>query len=212
LSPENPRAALAREALRLHQRYQRELIERFSVCPWATPARAADRIRAHVVIDAMPDMETLASIVRRWADDEHAQVAFVIVPRFDRGIDAFEKWAADVGALQQEVFLSAPFHPDVSPTAGTIHFLRQTPDPTVQLVRRVRLEEIRSQDPPHYTDIFDLDVRDLETGKGPKTVAASVLAHNDRMLEREGRARLQAILDDIRADREQTYAALLPSL
>jgi hypothetical protein len=82
----------------------------------------------------------------------------------------------------------------------------------VQLVRRARLEEIRAQDPPHYTDIFDLDLRELETGKAPRTVAASVLAHNERMLEREGRAEIRSILDDIREDRERTYAKLLPLL
>ena len=88
----------------------------------------------------------------------------------------------------------------------------QTPDPTVQLVRRVCLEEIRAQDPPHYTDIFDLDLRKLDESEAPREVAASVVAHNERMIEREGRAELQAILDDIREDRARTYAKLLPLL
>jgi hypothetical protein len=43
-------------------------------------------------------------------------------------------------------------------------------------------------------------------------VAASVLAHNERMIEREGRAELQEILNDIREDRERTYAKLFPLL
>ena len=209
MSPENPRVALAREALRLHQRYQRELVERFSVCPWAKPARSADRIRAHVVVEPRPAAHALAPIVDAWASDAQAEVAFVIAPRFSGGIDAFDRWTAEVGKLRGDVFLGAPFRPEAPPTAGAIHFLRQTPDPTVQLVRRTRLEEIRAQDPPHYTDIFDLDMRELEGGKGPRTVAASVLAYNERMLEREGRARLQAIVDDIRADRERSYAGLV---
>ena len=208
MSPESPRAALAREALRLHQRYQCEVIERFSICPWAKPARSKDCVRAHVVVDATHDTPALRPIVDHWADDARAEVAFIIVPRFHGAIDAFERWSSEVGALRDDVFLSAPFHPDVPETAGTVHFLRQTPDPTVQLVRRERLGEIRAQDQPHYTDIFDLDPRDLEGGNAPKTVAASVLAHNERLIAREGRAPLQAIIEDIRRDRNETYSRI----
>jgi hypothetical protein len=208
LSPENPRVALAREALRLHQRYQRELIERFSICPWAKPARSDDRVRAHVVLDPACDPEDLRTIIDGWAADEGAEVAFIIAPRFDLDAGAFCTWTEGVGALRADAFLSAPFHPNPPEPMGTIHLLRQTPDPTVQLVRRARLEEIRSQDPPHYTDIFDLDLGDLEASKGARTVAASVLAHNNRLVEREGRAAIQAIIEDIKEDRERTYARI----
>ena len=78
-------------------------------------------------------------------------------------------------------------------------------DPTIQLVRRSRLEEIRAQDPPHYTDIFDLDLRDLETDKPAHTVAASVLAHNDRLVERGGRAALLAIIEEQGLSRDDAY-------
>ncbi|UCF48830.1 MAG: hypothetical protein JSU89_16970 [Myxococcales bacterium] len=208
----NPREELAREALRLHERYHRELIERFSVCPWAKPARADGRTRAHVVTDATSSPRELMPVLGEWAANEAVDVAFVIMPRFAGGADAFTDWAMSIGAQLADVFLSAPFYPSAPDSAGSIHFLRQTPDPTVQLVRRSRLEEIRAQDPPHYTDIFDLNLRDLEAEKTPRTVAASVLAHNERMIEREGRAELQDILDDIRNDRERTYAKLFPLL
>ena len=212
MSPVNPREALAREALRLHERYHRELIERFSVCPWAKPARAADRTRAHVVIEPSCSPEELTPVLAEWAADSTVDVAFLIAPRFSGDADALADWAASIGEQEREVFLTAPFYPRAPDSAGAIHFLRQTPDPTVQLVRRTRLEEIRAQDPPHYTDIFDLDLRELEAPKAPRVVAASVLAHNERMLEREGRADIQAILDDIQQDRAQTYARLLPLL
>jgi len=208
----NPRQALRREALRLHQRYHRELIERFSVCPWARPARADGRTRAHVVTEASCSLEEPASVLAAWAADETVDVAFVIAPRFALGMDAFSSWAASIGELHKHVFLTAPFYPGVPDSAGSIHFLRQAPDPTVQLVRRARLEEIRAQDPPHYTDVFNLDLRQLQADKAPRTVAASVLAHNERMIEREGRAEIQRILDDIREDRNRTYAAILPLL
>jgi hypothetical protein len=212
LSPENPRDALIREAFRLHQRYQRELVERFSICPWARPARFEDHVRAHVVVDTTFDKGELRPLVDDWAGDETAVVAFIIVPRFDAGPQAFAKWTQEIGALREDVFLSAPFHPEPGDSIGTIQFFRQTPDPTVQLVRRTRLEEIRAQDPPHYADIFDLELTELESGKAPRTVAASVLAHNDRIVGREGRPALQSIIDDIRKDRDGVYARLLPML
>ena len=212
MSPSNPCEALAREALRLHERYHRELIERFSVCPWAKPARADGRTRAHVVVDVSCSPQELMPVLTQWADDPSIDVAFLIAPLFTGDADAFAHWAGLIGEQHSEVFLTAPFYPSAPDSAGAIHFLRQTPDPTVQLVRRTRLEEIRAQDPPHYTDIFDLDLRELEADKAPRTVAASVLAHNERMLAREGRSEIRAIVDDIREDRERTYAKLLPLL
>jgi hypothetical protein len=212
LSPGNPREALAREALRLHERYHRELIERFCVCPWAKPARADGRTRAHVVIDVSCGPEELMPVLAEWAKDETVDVAFVIAPRFEGDADGFAEWAASIAQPHDGVFLTAPFYPNASDSAGSIQFLRQTPDPTVQLVRRSRLEEIRAQDPPHYTDIFDLDLRALESGQAPPEVAACVVAHNERMIEREGRVEIKRILDDIREDRERSYARLLPLL
>jgi hypothetical protein len=206
------REELRREALRLHERYHRELIERFSVCPWAKPARADGHTRAHVVTEAPCAPEELMPVIARWAADETVDVAFVIAPRFTAGADAFADWATSIVQAHGDVFLTAPFYPSRPDSAGSIQFLRQTPDPTVQLVRRTLLEEIRAQDPPHYTDIFDLDLRELEADKAPREVAASVVAHNERMIEREGRAAIRGILDDIREDRERTYARLLPLL
>lgn len=209
MSPVNPRKALACEALRLHERYHRELIERFSVCPWAKPARVDGRTRTHVVTDASCSPGELKPILSEWAADEAVDVAFVIAPRFAGPARAFADWATSIVRPHSDVFLNAPFYPTVSDSSGSIQFLRQTPDPTIQLVRRTRLEEIRAQDPPHYADIFSLDLRDLESAKAPRVVAAAVIARNEQTIEREGRAEIQRIFDDIREDRERTYAELL---
>ena len=202
MSSKNDSEALVREALRLQERFQREVIERFSICPWAKAARLEDRIRAHVVVNAPCEPSELRPIVDEWASDTAAEVAFIIAPLFDAGPESFEKWTAAIGELRADVFLSASFHPDPLEPTGTVHFLRQSPNPTVQLVRRTRLEAIRAQDPPHYTDIFDLDLRALQTSKAPRTVAASVLAHNEQLLRREGRAALQKIIDQLRAGQD----------
>jgi len=208
LSTENPRFALVREAIRLHHRYQSELIERFSVCPWAKSARVEGRTRVHVLVEPEVDPVSLSPLLDAWAEDGPAEVGFIIAPRFDGDHAAFAELAQAVGALRADVFLSAAFHPGAPGVSGTIHFLRQSPDPTVQLVRRSRLDAIRAEDPPHYTDIFHLSLRELEAATPPRTIAASVLVHNERLIEREGRGALQAIIDDIRSDRDRTYAQL----
>jgi len=208
LSSTHSQDALAREALRLYQRYQTELVEQFSICPWAKGARLAGRTRAHVVTDSRIDAAQLAPVLDRWSADETVDVAFVIAPRFDGGVEAFSEWSESVGRSTGDVFIAASFHPKLAMAAGVVQFLRQTPDPTTQLVRRTTLEAIRSQDPPHYTDIFDLTLQQLESAAHVRTVAASVLAHNGRLIAREGKAHLQRIIDDIREDRERTYAGL----
>jgi hypothetical protein len=200
LSQEDTSEKLRREALRLHRRYQREVVERFSICPWAKAARESNRIRSHVIMDVCGDARALKSIISDWAADEEVDVAFIVAPHFEAGAAPFEKWAEEIGALRRDVFVSAPFHPGAPPSAGPIRFLRQTPDPTVQLVRRARLEEIRSEDPPHYRDIFDLSLREIHAHRPAKTVAASVLAYNTRLVERH-RKTLAALLADIRRDR-----------
>ena len=191
---EDPQGAeLAREARALHRRYLIDLIERFSICPWAKAARTENRMRTHVIVEREASDDDLRSVVQGWAADDSIDVAFVIAPRFDGDYEAFTTWSEALGALGGDAFLSAPFHPSPPEPAGTIRFLRRTPHPTVQLDRRARLEEIRAQDPPHYTDIFELDLRDLERGKPPaRTVAASVLTHNERLLSTESAPHLQA--------------------
>lgn len=208
MSPTHPRDALVLEALRLHERYQREVVERFSICPWARQARIDGRIRAHVVTETKCDPPELEPLIDAWAEDPGVEVAFIIVPRFDGDAAAFGEWTKAMDALTGEAFFSASFFPGTPSSAGTISFLRQTPDPTVQLVRRKTLESVRAQDPPHYADIFDLDLSDLRAEQTPRTVAATVLSHNERTIAREGRAKLRAILEDIRKDRDATYARL----
>jgi hypothetical protein len=199
---------LVTEALRLHRRYLLEVIERFSICPWAKPAQLEGRTRTHVVTETECDPIELRPLIEVWAADPAVDVAFVIAPLFEGDADAFSAWAASIGELDGNAFFSAPFFPRAPSSASTVHFLRQSPDPTVQLVRRTTLEAVRAQDPPHYTDIFDLDLRDLQAEHPQRTVAAAVLAHNDRTIKCEGRAKLQSILDDIHKDRDKTYARI----
>lgn len=185
------------EALARHRRYQEDVVEKYAVCPYAKAARQAGRLRAHVILGASPDPRELQTLIDEWAEDAECDVAFVIAPGFNEGIEAFDQWAAAVGALRSDEFLGAPFHPSVPPDAGVVRFLRQTPDPTVQLVRRSKLDEVRAQDPPHYQDIFALNLHALQSSTPVRTVAAAVLARNTRLVAEQGDV-LSALFERLR--------------
>ena len=199
------RAALTREALRLHERYLVEFVERFGLCPWARAAREGGRTRRHVVTTVSCEPSDLQPLLARWRADPQVEVAFVIRPLWNEGRTAFEGWAESVAALLDNDFVVAPFYPGAQ--RGSVRFLRQTPDPTVQLVRTRRLAALRAKEPSHYADIFELPVRELFPGSTTKR-PESVYETNERVIAREGRAEMQSILDDICGDRDKTYASL----
>lgn len=165
-----------------------EVVERYAVCPWAKAARQNGRIRSCVVTSEVSSAKELQSRIDAWAEDDECDVGFLIYPAFDAGYEEFDQWTAQVGNLRSDVFLSASFHPDAPSNAGVVRFLRQTPDPTAQLVRRSRLEEVRAQDPPHYQDIFELDLAAMSAATPARTVAASVLQRNTRLVAKNRNA------------------------
>lgn len=194
MSDDTGRGRFVAEALALHERYQREVVERFAICPWAKQARVSGRTRTHVVVDPVADRPELDQVVLAWAHDDCVDVGFVIVPEFEGGFDGLEAWGQDLAERMARVFLVAPFHPNAPPDAGPVRFFRQSPHPTVQLVRRTRLDEVRSRDPSHYADIFKLTLEDLRPGSVRKSAAAAVLDHNRRLLQTFGKKALARLL------------------
>ncbi|MEM8609487.1 MAG: DUF1415 family protein [Myxococcota bacterium] len=181
------------EALALHDRYQQDVVERLGICPWARKARFEGRTRTHVILDPSAEASVLDAVLEAWVADGTVEVGFVILPRFRDGFSALERWGDALSERTASAFFAAAFHPDAPADAGPVRFFRQSPHPTVQLVRRTRLEEVRAQDPCHYADIFTLTLEDLR-GSGPrKTAAAAVLDHNRRLLEQQGRDELLAL-------------------
>ncbi|MEM7138331.1 MAG: DUF1415 family protein [Myxococcota bacterium] len=194
IAHDEQRQRVIAEAVRLQEKYQRDVIERFGICPWAKQAREAGRLRAHVVLERETERAAIDDVVARWVSDPEVDVAFVIAPNFSDGFEPLAEWGRDLTRTAGDAFYAAAFHPGAEPETGVVRFFRQAPNPTIQLVRRTRLEEVRAQDPSHYTDIFSLNLRDLEAGCPRKTTAAAVLTHNERVLETEGREALQSLL------------------
>lgn len=199
-----------REAIRLHQRYQRELIERFALCPWAEGARTAGRMAFHVVLQPEFRADALTSVLERWSFDRRIDIGFILCPRWSGTQGDFERLTERLGEASRRVFVTAPFFP--GDCRGTVQMLRQTPDPTIQVVRTSRLARLRAKEPSHYADIFEIPASVLLRGQAScPHLRPSVFENNVAVVEREGRDSIQSILDDIQADRDKTYAALWAS-
>jgi hypothetical protein len=199
-----------REAIRLHQRYQREVVERFDLCPWAEAARTADRSAFHVVLEPGYPPDRLAPLLARWSAERRIDIGFILWPPWAGDREDFERYAESLVKASRGVFLTASFFPGAC--RGTVQMLRQTPDPTIQLVRTSRLARLRAKEPSHYADIFEIPSSALLGHASCPKQRPSVFEHNAAVVEREGREAIQSILHDIRADRDKTYASLWASL
>lgn len=109
----------------------------------------------------------------------------------------------------------AAFHPrapiDLGSAARLVTFLRRTPDPTIQIVRQSALAAVRGPvisgsvyAPRAMLDLAALAARAAE----PLPMADRVAESNLATVQRAGADRIEAILDDICADRDRAYAAL----
>jgi len=210
-----------REALRVHRRYQLEVVEALGLCPWAERARMEGKVRERVL--AQTEDANVAPSVRaidELGDDPSAEVVFLVYPRLRLGRSAFDDFASRVRAADAErhplgsvPFVFAVFHPDAEPDTvdaeRLIPFLRRTPDPTLQLVRSSALDAVRSVASQGTQFVSIAAVEASLSGAAPlpplrERIARANLATARRM----GVEALRRILDEIRRDRDEAYGAL----
>jgi hypothetical protein len=212
--------AWEREALRLHDRYSREIVEAFALCPWAKRARLEGKARARVLLqeDALELRPSLGEIAEL-AEDAGAEVAFLIYPRLAIERQAFEDFAARVRTADAErrelgtaPFVFAAFHPDAeadtSEPERLIPFLRRTPDPTLQLLRPRVVEHVRAAAPQGtaFVDPASLDTLELSSPDVP--LREQIARANLDAVRRAGVDEVRRRLDDIRRDRDRAYQRL----
>lgn len=217
-------ADLAAEAVRLHRRYLVEIVEALGFCPWAKRARIDGRIRqlASMTENQEDAARETEEAIGRWTSDPEVEVGFMIFPRLVVSRRAFDDLAARVNereaarhALGEVPFVMAAFHPDAQPDAQTgerlIPFLRRTPDPCLQLVRVSVLEAVRAHT-PQGTRMVDVDqiLRGLTTLPAREEIPLRerIARQNLETTHKMGLEELRRKLDDIRADRDRTYASL----
>ena len=216
-------SALRREALRVYRRYALEVVEGFELCPWAAYARRDGRVAEHVILaenqaDPQQSLARLTSLV----ETPKIEIALFIYPDLELDRLAFESF---VRALRERdaarypvgeiPFAMAAFHPEAKVDLGDadrlIPFLRRTPDPTIQMVRQSALERVRgtSQEGTSFFDLSTLGVVPLPQ-KEPLSLRQRIGHANLETALAVGAETLDAVLTDIRRDRDEAYARLRP--
>lgn len=213
--------ALEREAIRVYRRYSTEVVEGFGICPWAQKARRDGQVRERVLLEPVFDVRTAVAATREMGADPQVAIGLLIFPRLTVDRAAFERLvsrtreAYDRSVPRAEVEMAlAAFHPAAEPDLDSpdrlVPFLRRTPDPTIQLVRRSALAAVR-RNHGHGTGFVDpkmLDLSALLSSDAGPPLHERVAQANLRTVREAGPDRIEAILEDIRRDRDASYARL----
>jgi hypothetical protein len=214
--------ALEREAVRLCHRYIDEVVLPFDLCPWAAPAlrqqrveiiaisRAVEAPGAPLLEAARSGSQALASLAGR----PDIELVLLLYPRFELGrsdFDALLRSLRDAPASAE--FVMAAFHPeaslDTSNPERLVPFLRRSPDPMVQAVRRRVLERI---DPGRgsgtaFVPLAEFLAGGIDVPPEPSPRERVAQANRETVL-RCGAEQLERTLADIHEDRRRTYEGL----
>lgn len=189
--------------MRINERWIHEVVERFGICPFAEPAMKAGRVARRVLVDR----DSARATVDELAKDASVEVALLIFPTVKSSASEFDAWCAPLRAANPE-FVAAVFHPDTpfstTTPAQAVGFFRRAPDPTLQLVRQSVLQTIRGADGKFLFDFSAAAWAELKK-REHRLPPSERIARDNHALLCEGIATLQAIYDDIRADRERSY-------
>ena len=209
----------SREAVRLHRRYQVEIVGESDLCPWAVRATQDGKVRERVSLQSDESLQPSLRAIDDWAADPGTEVGFLVYPRLRLARLAFHEFTArlrDADSRRHELgavpFVFAAFHPEAEPDTADperlIPFLRRTPDPTLQVLRASVLDGIRSgaSQGTQFLDMASLEA--VISGTAQPPLRERIARANLATAERIGITALRARLDDIRRDRDETYRAL----
>ena len=180
-------ARLVAEALRVNARYVEEAVIGWDLCPWAARAWSDGQVTQRVFTDSEPELGAVVAFVDELVATPDAAIGLAIFPRVACTVGAWEKFAESVRRARN-VFVAAAFHPDYGAPDGLLDaarlvpFIRRTPDPTLQLVRASLVDSL------------------------PGQVSSEVGRANFAAVTRRGLTALDALLADIRRDRDASYA------
>jgi hypothetical protein len=212
---------LERQVLRLNRRYLDEVVEAFALCPWALRARLDGQVSERVFAHESPEffaesLDALGALSER----ETIEVGLFIYPRLRLSRLEFEHFVRRLRALDEaryevgEVPLAmAAFHPDAEPDLDDaerlIPYLRRSPYPTIQVVRRAALDRVRggADEGTAYLDlslVASLDVHQPVSPPLRERIARANLA----TVRRVGKDTLEAAFRDILRDRDETEERL----
>jgi hypothetical protein len=216
--------ALEREARRIYARYEVEVVEAFGFCPWAERAREDGEVEVRVVLDdddalALDPTPALAA-VEAHASHAHVAVGLIVFPRVTWSREVFARFVARLRELHADAHGRSPpmalaeFHPDATADLGAaarlVPFLRRSPDPTIQCVRLSVLSALRrGEEGTDYVDLSTTSLAELLARPVRKPLHERVAELNLENVCAHGVAAIEAVLADIRADRDAAYARVL---
>jgi hypothetical protein len=197
-------ATFAREVRRVHHRYAVEVVGAHRLCPFLRDPETAFG-RFCVVLDREPRIESALAVML----EAGARVVHLVYPLVDVGVSAFERFGNqlhfEVAAVHEARPVHATFHPkmtgDPKNPSRLVGLLRRAPDPFVQFV------------PPGLHDggtVF-ADPTTID----PRSFLGHQPDHAQTTFDRLGASgidALVALLDDIRRDRDRSYASYLDAL
>jgi len=190
-------ATLAAEALRVNARYVEEVVIGWNLCPWAARAWQDGQVVRRVFEATAPAAATddVVAFAGELFTNPDAAIGLAIFPRASVTVGAWESFAERVRRGVRG-FMLAAFHPDygdagnapVDP-ARLVAFIRRTPDPTLQFVRASLLDGLAA---------------------GGRDISGDIARDNLGTVTTRGAGTLDALVADIRRDRDAAYARLAP--
>ena len=215
--------ALRTEALRIYGRYQREFVEALGLCPWAVRAREEGHVSVDILlVESAGALEPTLEAVDRVAADEAIEVGLLVFPRSAVTRAEHESFVSAVRERHAEAHDGSPplamaaFHPDaeadLTHPSRLVPFIRRSPDPAIQLVRRSALEAVRRRTSDRGTAFVDpssVDFLKMLSAPAPAPLHERVADKNRETIEAMGVEAAEAILRAIGEDREASYARVL---
>jgi hypothetical protein len=218
------RQDLTHATLKVYERYAVEVVERFGFCPWARASREAGSVVLNVIFSVNHDdlSESLAQLAELSAASTDTDIALFIYPLLDLDRLAFEDFVRRLRALAEthrpplDAFAMAAFHPsanvDLDDPDRLVPYVRRSPDPTLQLVRKSALSSIKGlTSGTAFLDVASLSLASLEalSKPAPKAVRERIAEQNLSTVREVGPAAIDAVVTDIFREREAAHAALL---
>jgi len=200
------------EVLSRSDRYLRDFVERLRLCPYAQRCRESGKLQRRVLwhrAEALPAIRELEAL-----PEPEVEVALLIFPGEPAsGEDSARAFTAFCAELRERMFAAhggdAPFycvafHPDLPrdllDASRAVHFIRRSPDPTLQLVRASVLREVRAgnEGGSRYVDPGQLSLEQAMALVSPVSLADRIARTNLTTLHREGPDRVEALLESLR--------------
>lgn len=198
--------ARAAEVRRLLDRYIVEIVEAYDLCPWARAARTGGEVAVEVLWGTPPLADWIAAAERALAQP-NARVAMVVAPELAASPAELRAVRGQVAARISRAGV-AEFHPDApvdfASPARLVPYLRRSPDPLLQLVPLALLDSVRGR-PPAVDRAAQVQMLGGLAQPMRGDVADSIAATNHARVSASAHA-IEAVLDDIAADRRRSYA------